>query len=330
MSNLNNSIRTDWEMDEIREIYHKPILELMVEAANVHRQHQTGSEVQVCTLLSVKTGGCPEDCAYCPQAARYQTGVKAHGLLKDEEVLEAATRAKNAGSTRFCMGAAWREVRDNRDFDRVLGMVTQVNDMGLEVCCTLGMVNEYQAERLKQAGLYAYNHNLDTSGDHYSNIITTRKYEDRLNTIDHVRKAGISVCSGGIIGLGETTKDRIEMLHVLATMPEHPESVPVNALVPVAGTPLEHQPRVSVWDMIRMIATARITMPKTMVRLSAGRSTMSVAEQALCFLAGANSIFSGDKLLTTPNPDFNEDQAMFALLGLEPRKAFKNALEPAN
>jgi biotin synthase len=329
MSNSNYSIRTDWEIEEIRAIYHKPILELMVEAANVHRQYQTGSEVQVCTLLSVKTGGCPEDCAYCPQAARYQTGVKAHGLLKDKEVLEAATRAKNAGSTRFCMGAAWREVRDNRDFDRVLGMVTQVNEMGLEVCCTLGMVNEYQAERLKQAGLYAYNHNLDTSGDHYSNIITTRKYEDRLNTIEHVRKAGISVCSGGIIGLGETTDDRIEMLHVLATMPEHPESVPVNALVPVAGTPLEHQPRVSVWDMIRMIATARITMPKTMVRLSAGRSTMSVAEQALCFLAGANSIFSGDKLLTTPNPDFNEDQAMFELLGLEPRKAFKNALEPA-
>ncbi|QMU27494.1 biotin synthase BioB [Adhaeribacter radiodurans] len=330
MSNTNYSIRTDWEIEEIRGIYNKPLLELIVEAANVHRQHQTGSEVQVCTLLSVKTGGCPEDCAYCPQAARYQTGVKAHGLLKDEEVLEAATRAKNAGSTRFCMGAAWREVRDNRDFDRVLGMVTQVNDMGLEVCCTLGMVNEYQAERLKQAGLYAYNHNLDTSGDHYSNIITTRKYEDRLNTIDHVRKAGISVCSGGIIGLGETTEDRIEMLHVLATMPEHPESVPVNALVPVAGTPLENQPRVSVWDMIRMIATARITMPKAMVRLSAGRNTMSVTEQALCFLAGVNSIFSGEKLLTTPNPDFNEDLAMFELLGLEPRKAFKNALEPAN
>ena len=315
-------------MEEIRAIYDKPLLELIIEAASVHRQYQTGSEVQVCTLLSVKTGGCPEDCAYCPQAARYQTGVKAHGLLKDEEVLEAATRAKNAGSTRFCMGAAWREVRDNRDFDRVLGMVTQVNEIGLEVCCTLGMVNEYQAERLKEAGLYAYNHNLDTSSDHYDKIITTRKYEDRLNTINHVRRAGISVCSGGIIGLGETTEDRIEMLHVLATMPEHPESVPVNALVPVAGTPLENQPRVPVWDMIRMIATARITMPKTMVRLSAGRTEMNLAEQALCFLAGANSIFSGDKLLTTPNPDFNEDQAMFQLLGLQPRQAFKPALQP--
>ena len=329
MLNETSQIRTNWTLEEIREIYQKPILELIVDAANIHRQFQTGSEVQVCTLLSVKTGGCPEDCAYCPQAARYQTGVKAHGLLKDEEVLEAASRAKNAGSTRFCMGAAWREVRDNRDFDRVLGMVTQVNEMGLEVCCTLGMVNEYQAERLKEAGLYAYNHNLDTSGEHYEKIITTRKYEDRLNTINNVRKAGISVCSGGIIGLGETTEDRIEMLHVLATMPEHPESVPVNALVPVAGTPLENQPKVPVWDMVRMIATARITMPKTMVRLSAGRTSMSVSDQALCFLAGANSIFSGDKLLTTPNPDFNEDQAMFELLGLQPRKAFKEVLQPA-
>ncbi len=328
MPNENSAIRNNWTMEEIRTIYDKPLLELIIEAGSVHRQYQTGSEVQVCTLLSVKTGGCPEDCAYCPQAARYQTGVKAHGLLKDEEVLEAATRAKNAGSTRFCMGAAWREVRDNRDFDRVLGMVSQVNEIGLEVCCTLGMVNEYQAERLKEAGLYAYNHNLDTSGDHYDKIITTRKYEDRLNTINHVRRAGISVCSGGIIGLGETTEDRIEMLHVLATMPEHPESVPVNALVPVAGTPLENQPRVPVWDMIRMIATARITMPQTMVRLSAGRTEMNLAEQALCFLAGANSIFSGDKLLTTPNPDFNEDQAMFQLLGLQPRQAFKPALQP--
>jgi biotin synthase len=329
MPNENNRIRNNWTIEEIRAIYDKPLLELIIEAAGIHRQYQTGSEVQVCTLLSVKTGGCPEDCAYCPQAARYQTGVKAHGLLKDEEVLEAANRAKNAGSTRFCMGAAWREVRDNRDFDRVLGMVTQVNEMGLEVCCTLGMVNEYQAERLKEAGLYAYNHNLDTSGEHYDKIITTRKYEDRLNTINNVRRAGISVCSGGIIGLGETTEDRIEMLHVLSTMPEHPESVPVNALVPVAGTPLANQPRVPVWDMIRMIATARITMPRTMVRLSAGRTAMNMAEQALCFLAGANSIFSGDKLLTTPNPDFNEDQAMFGLLGLQPRKAFKDVLQPA-
>ncbi|MDB5263172.1 MAG: bioB [Adhaeribacter sp.] len=320
-------IRNNWTPAEIKEIYEKPLLELIYEAALVHRQYHTGSEVQVCTLLSVKTGGCPEDCAYCPQAARYHTDVKVQALLQEETVLAAAQKAKDAGSTRFCMGAAWREVRDNRDFDRVLGMVSKVNDIGLEVCCTLGMLNEYQAQRLKEAGLYAYNHNLDTSGDHYEKIITTRKYEDRLNTIEHVRNAGISVCSGGIIGLGETDEDRIEMLHVLANLPEHPESVPVNALVPVAGTPLEKQPRVSVWEMIRMIATARITMPRTMVRLSAGRTEMSLPEQALCFMAGANSIFSGDKLLTTPNPGVNEDQQMFGLLGLTPRKAFKEASE---
>jgi biotin synthase len=322
---LNKEIRTDWSIDEIKAIYEKPLLELVFEAAQVHRKFHTGSEVQVCTLLSVKTGGCPEDCAYCPQAARYHTDVKVQALLQEEEVLASAQQAKAAGSTRFCMGAAWREVRDNRDFDRVLNMVTKVNDIGLEVCCTLGMLNEYQAQRLKDAGLYAYNHNLDTSGDHYEKIITTRKYEDRLHTLEHVRKAGISVCSGGIIGLGETDADRIEMLHVLSNLPEHPESVPVNALVPVKGTPLADQPRVSVWEMIRMIATARITMPRTMVRLSAGRTEMSLPEQALCFMAGANSIFSGEKLLTTPNPGVNEDQLMFQLLGLEPRKAFKEA-----
>jgi len=324
---LNTEIRNDWSIAEIKEIYEKPLLELVFEAAQVHRKYHTASEVQVCTLLSVKTGGCPEDCAYCPQAARYHTDIKVQALLNEEVVLANAQRAKETGSTRFCMGAAWREVRDNRDFDRVLGMVSKVNDIGLEVCCTLGMLNEYQAQRLKEAGLYAYNHNLDTSGDHYEKIITTRKYEDRLNTLEHVRNAGISVCSGGIIGLGETDEDRIEMLQVLSNLPEHPESVPVNALVPIAGTPLENQPRVSVWEMIRMIATARITMPRTMVRLSAGRTEMSLPEQALCFMAGANSIFSGDKLLTTPNPGVNEDQLMFQLLGLSPRKAFKEAGE---
>jgi len=324
---LNTEIRNDWSIAEIKEIYEKPLLELVFEAAQVHRKYHTPSEVQVCTLLSVKTGGCPEDCAYCPQAARYHTDIKVQALLNEEVVLANAQRAKEAGSTRFCMGAAWREVRDNRDFDRVLSMVSKVNDIGLEVCCTLGMLNEYQAQRLKEAGLYAYNHNLDTSGDHYEKIITTRKYEDRLNTLEHVRNAGISVCSGGIIGLGETDEDRIEMLQVLSNLPEHPESVPVNALVPIAGTPLENQPRVSVWEMIRMIATARITMPHTMVRLSAGRTEMSLPEQALCFMAGANSIFSGDKLLTTPNPGVNEDQLMFQLLGLSPRKAFKEAGE---
>ncbi|WP_299701759.1 biotin synthase BioB [uncultured Pontibacter sp.] len=320
---LNEGLRNDWSLEEIKAIYYKPVLELIVEAANVHKQHQATGEVQVCTLLSVKTGGCPEDCSYCPQAARFHTGVDVHKLLSQDQVLTAAQRAKDGGSTRFCMGAAWREVRDNRDFDKVLDMVKGVNEMGLEVCCTLGMVNEYQAEKLKEAGLYAYNHNLDTSEENYSNIITTRTYDDRLDTIENVRKAGISVCSGGIIGLGETDEDRIGMLHTLSTLVQHPESVPVNALVPVKGTPLENQPLVTVWEMVRMIATARILMPKTMVRLSAGRERMSVTDQALCFLAGANSIFTGEKLLTTPNPDFDADKAMFELLGLTPRKSFK-------
>ena len=325
---LKADIRTDWSLEEIKAIYYKPVLELIVEAANVHKRYQATGEVQVCTLLSVKTGGCPEDCAYCPQAARFHTGVEVHKLLNQEQVLASARRAKEGGSTRFCMGAAWREVRDNRDFDKVLDMVKGVNDMGLEVCCTLGMVNEYQAERLKEAGLYAYNHNLDTSEEHYDKIITTRTYDDRLGTINNVRKAGISVCSGGIIGLGETDEDRIGMLYTLSTLEQHPESVPVNALVPVKGTPLENQPRVSVWEMVRMIATARILMPATMVRLSAGREQMSVTEQALCFLAGANSIFTGEKLLTTPNPDFDQDKAMFELLGLSPRKSFKEEIQP--
>ncbi|QCR21422.1 biotin synthase BioB [Pontibacter sp. SGAir0037] len=325
---LNTEIRNDWTLEETKAIYFKPVLELIVEAAQVHKQYQATGEVQVCTLLSVKTGGCPEDCAYCPQAARFHTGVDVHKLLSQEQVLASAKRAKEGGSTRFCMGAAWREVRDNRDFDRVLDMVKGVNNLGLEVCCTLGMVNEYQAQKLKEAGLYAYNHNLDTSEEHYDKIITTRTYDDRLETIDHVRNAGISVCSGGIIGLGETDEDRIGMLYTLSTLVQHPESVPVNALVPVKGTPLENQPRVSVWEMVRMIATARILMPKTMVRLSAGREQMSITEQALCFLAGANSIFTGEKLLTTPNPDFDQDKAMFELLGLQPRKSFKEEAQP--
>lgn len=317
------SIRNNWTFQEIKEIYDKPLLELMYEAATVHRQYNQTGEVQVCTLLSVKTGGCPEDCAYCPQAARYNTGVKVHKLLEETEVLAKATEAKQNGSTRFCMGAAWREVRDNKDFDKVLHMVTEVNKLGLEVCCTMGMLNEEQAQKLKDAGLYAYNHNLDTSEEYYDKIISTRTFDDRLNTIGNVRKAGISVCSGGIIGMGESDEARVAMIYTLATMVEHPESVPVNALVAVGGTPLENMKRVSVFDMVRMIATVRITMPKTMVRLSAGRLDMSMAEQALCFMAGANSIFAGDKLLTTPNPSFSNDMEMFQLLGLKPREAFK-------
>ncbi|HMU68539.1 MAG TPA: biotin synthase BioB [Chitinophagales bacterium] len=320
---LMGDIRNNWTKEEISEIYYLPMMELIYRASTMHRKfHKTG-EVQVCTLLSIKTGGCAEDCAYCPQAARYHTDVEVHKLLEYDEVITKALIAKEFGSTRFCMGAAWRNVRDNKDFDHVLQMVKGVADMGMEVCCTLGMLTEEQAVKLKDAGLYAYNHNLDTSEEYYEAIITTRTYDDRLETIENVNKAEISVCSGGIIGLGESEDDRIGMLHTLSTLPKHPESVPVNALVPVKGTPLEHNKRVSVWEMVRMIATARIVMPKAMVRLSAGRNEMSVEEQALCFMAGANSIFAGEKLLTTPNPDADEDKAMFQLLGLSPRPAYK-------
>lgn len=316
-------IRNNWSLKEIYEIYNMPLLELVYRAATVHKKFNNTAEVQVCTLLSIKTGGCTEDCAYCPQAARYNTGINVHALMKKEEVLSYAQKAKYAGSTRFCMGAAWREVRDNKDFDRIIEMVKSVNEMGMEVCCTLGMLTETQAQKLADAGLYAYNHNLDTSSEYYNEIITTRTYNDRLQTLNNVRKAGLSVCCGGIIGLGETHEDRIKMLHTLCTMPEHPESVPINALVAIAGTPLEDNEKVDIWDMVRMIATARILMPESMVRLSAGRNNMSISEQALCFMAGANSIFAGDKLLTTPNPSFEEDDVMFQLLGLKPRVAFK-------
>lgn len=319
-----SEIRNDWSIQEVKEIYNSPLLDLIFRAATIHRKYNDTGEVQVCTLLSIKTGGCTEDCAYCPQAARYNTGVNVQALMKKEEVMDFARKAKEAGSTRFCMGAAWREVRDNRDFDRVLDMVQGVNALGLEVCCTLGMLTENQAKKLADAGLYSYNHNLDTSEEYYGDIITTRTYNDRLRTLDNVRKAGVTVCCGGIIGLGETHEDRIKMLHTLCTLPQHPESVPINSLVAVKGTPLESNPKTDVWDMVRMIATARIIMPGTMVRLSAGRLELSVAEQALCFMAGANSIFAGERLLTTPNPAFEEDIAMFEMLGLKPREAFKN------
>ncbi|HMV03717.1 MAG TPA: biotin synthase BioB [Chitinophagales bacterium] len=310
--------------DQIKEIYNRPLLELIYQSSDIHRKNHQAGEVQVCTLLSVKTGGCTEDCAYCPQAARYHTDVKVHKLLDPEDVLNRAKEAKANGSTRFCMGAAWREVRDNRDFDNVLAMVREVNKLDMEVCCTLGMLSASQAEKLKEAGLTAYNHNIDTSEEYYDKVITTRTYEDRLETIHNVSKAGISVCSGGIIGLGEEEDARIGMIYTLANLPEPPESIPVNALVPVKGTPLENMERVSVWEMLRMIATIRIVVPKAMIRLSAGRNEMPISEQALCFIAGANSIFAGDKLLTTPNPAFTSDMEMFEILGLQPRVSFKN------
>ena len=313
-------LRNDWTISEIKAIYDLPLLELVYQAATVHRLYHKAGEVQVCTLLSVKTGGCPEDCSYCGQAARYHTGITVKSLMSKQDVVAIAQRAKDAGSSRFCMAAAWREVRDNRDFDTILEMVAGVNEIGLEVCCTLGMITESQASRLQAAGLYAYNHNLDTSAEHYEEIITTRTFDDRLSTINNVRKAGISVCSGGIIGLGETHEDRINMLHTLSTMPQHPESVPVNALARVKGTPLADLPKVDSWEMVRMIATARILMPRAMVRLSAGRAEMTTDQQSWCFMAGANSIFTSEseELLVTPNPRLDDDKKMFELLGLKP------------
>lgn len=308
--------------DEVASIYHSPLLELIARAGEVHRTHHDPGEVQVCVLLSVKTGGCPEDCGYCPQAARYHTAVEAEPLMDVSSVLDAAKNAKAGGATRFCMGAAWREVKDNAQFDRVLEMVKGVKEIGgLEVCCTLGMLTEDQANRLKEAGLDAYNHNLDTSAGHYDKVIGTRTYDDRLETLGHVRDAGINVCCGGIVGMGETDDDRIDLLHTLATLPEPPESVPINALVAVEGTPLADRPKVAIWEMVRMIATARILMPEAMVRLSAGRVNMTEQDQALCFLAGANSIFAGEKLLTTANPELDADRRMFERLGLRPRPA---------
>ena len=306
-----------WSRAQIAALYHCPLLDLIHQAATVHRKHHQANEVQVCTLLSIKTGGCPENCSYCPQSAHYETGVDKQELLPLSEVVVAARDAKHNGSTRFCMGAAWRQVRDDSDFERVLEMVKAVSAEGLEVCATLGMLTEAQAKRLEQAGLHAYNHNIDTSPEFYEEIITTRKFEDRLKTLEAVRRTNITLCCGGIIGMGETDDDRIGMLHALANLPKYPESVPINALVPVAGTPLSEQPRVSVWDMVRMVATARITMPTAKVRLSAGRTEMSFSDQALCFLAGANSIFAGEKLLTTPNPPCDTDRRLFETLGLK-------------
>lgn len=310
------------------EIYNKPLMELLYEAATVHRIFHDPNTVQVSTLLSIKTGGCPEDCGYCPQAARYHTDIEGNDLMSVSQVKAQAMRAKASGSSRVCMGAAWRNVKDGPEFDQVLEMVRTINKLDMEVCCTLGMVTENQAKRLAEAGLYAYNHNLDTSEEYYKEVISTRGYEDRLQTIENVRKTNVTVCSGGIIGMGESAKDRAGMLVALSTLDPQPESVPINALVAVEGTPLEEEKPVEIWEMIRMVATTRIVMPKTQVRLSAGRTNMSREGQALCFFAGANSIFAGDKLLTTPNPDVNEDMAMFKSLGLNPQKAFVKAPQP--
>jgi biotin synthase len=311
-------IRHDWSLAQVRAIHDMPLFELVDRARAVHRESFAASEVQLCSLLSVKTGGCPEDCAYCPQAARYHTGVEAEPLLSTGTVLAAARKARAAGATRFCMGAAWREVKDGAPFDRVLDMVRGVRELGLEACCTLGMLTPDQARRLKDAGCTAYNHNLDTSREAYGSIITTRTYDDRLRTLRAVREAGITVCSGGIIGMGESIDDRCDLLRELAAQDPHPESVPVNLLVRVAGTPLAERPPVPAMEMVRMIATARILMPRAMVRLSAGRLQMSEEAQLLCMMAGANSIFFGDKLLTTGNPGYASDMALLEAAGLKP------------
>ncbi|OIQ15452.1 biotin synthase BioB [Lacinutrix sp. MedPE-SW] len=323
-----SEIKHNWTTEQILEIYNKPLMELLYEAATVHRLHHDPNTVQVSTLLSIKTGGCPEDCGYCPQAARYHTDIEGNDLMSVQQVKAQALRAKSSGSSRVCMGAAWRNVKDGEEFDQVLEMVRTINKLDMEVCCTLGMITENQAQRLAEAGLYAYNHNLDSSEDYYKEVISTRGFEDRLETIDNVRKTNVTVCSGGIIGMGEAIEDRAGMLVALATLNPQPESVPINALVAVEGTPLAEEKPVAIWDMIRMVATTRIVMPETQVRLSAGRTEMSREGQAMCFFAGANSIFAGDKLLTTPNPDVNEDMKMFEMLGLNPQKPFIKKMQP--
>ena len=310
------ALRYDWTRDSVREIYHRPFLDLIFTAQQIHRKFHDPTRIQLCRLLSIKTGGCPEDCGYCPQSAHYQTGVQNQPLMSVEEVYRAAKKARDEGAGRFCMGAAWREVRDGRDFEIVLEMVRAVASLKLEVCCTLGMLTDDQARRLAAAGLTAYNHNLDTSPEFYGRIISTRRYEDRLRTVQAVRRAGITVCCGGIIGMGESDEDRVGLLHQLANLEPHPESVPINMLVRVHGTPLAEAEPVDALVLARTIAAARLLMPASMVRLSAGRNSLSREAVSLCFLAGANSIFVGEKLLTTPNPERDEDDRLLRDLGL--------------
>src|ERR1700733_15347146 len=316
------SIRYDWTIEELKELYAMPLLELVSKSNHLHNQFHEPAEVPVCSLISIKTGGCPGDCKYCAQSSRYQTSVSAQPMMQYESVLNEAKNAAARGATRVCLGAAWIEVRDSKQFEEVLRMVKGITDLGVEVCCTLGMLKEHQAERLKAAGLYAYNHNLDSSEKFYKTIITFRTYQDRLNTLDIAEKANLSICCGGILGMGEGPVDRLELLLTLCRRNPHPESVPINRLSQIPGTPLEDQPKISIWEIIRAIAIARIVLPEAMVRLSAGRIEMSYEQQALCFLAGANSIFSGEKLLTVANTPVDKDEEMFQLLGLKKRPAF--------
>ncbi|MBJ9984402.1 biotin synthase BioB [Acinetobacter sp. S40] len=322
------TLRNDWTRNEIQALYDQPFLDLVFQAQQVHRQHFSANTIQVSTLLSIKTGKCPEDCKYCSQSARYDSKLEAEKRIAVEKVISEAQAAKESGSSRFCMGAAWRNPHE-RDMPYVLEMVREVKALGLETCMTLGMLNQSQAERLHEAGLDYYNHNLDTSREYYGNIISTRTFDDRLNTLDHVRNAGLKVCSGGIVGLGEQKQDRIGLLFELATLPIHPESVPINMLVPIEGTPLADVEKLDVTEWIRTIAVARIIMPQSYIRLSAGRESLSDSDQALAFMAGANSLFSGDKLLTTPNAGEGRDQQLFAKLGLVAEKPKVSARELA-
>lgn len=312
-------IRQNWTIEEMVALYEQPLFELMLQAQRALALYHQPGEVQVCHLISVKTGGCPEDCKYCAQSSKYQTFVTPQKLMKYDQVIEAAKQAVAQGATRICMGAAWREVKDNQAFDEIVQMVKGVAGLGVEVCCTLGMIKEHQVEKLKQAGLYAYNHNLDTSERYYPSIITTRTYQDRLQTLDIIQKKGISACCGCIMGLGETPSDRLEFLLTLSKRNPHPESVPINQLTAVPGTPLESQQKLPIWDVLRMIALTRIVLPKSMVRISCGRENLTYEQQALCFFAGANSIFLGEKLLTVGNPSIDADQEMLQLLGLRMR-----------
>ncbi|MBR9650028.1 biotin synthase BioB [Thalassovita aquimarina] len=319
MLDLTQDIRSDWTVDEVEALLRLPLLELVGRASEIHRRHHDPEDIQKASLLSIKTGGCPEDCAYCPQSAHHkEVELDREKLMNPGHVVSLAKRAQQAGAERFCMGAAWRQVRDGEEFDNVLDMVRGVRKLGMEACVTLGMLKPHQAQALADAGLTAYNHNLDTSPEFYGEIIGTRTYRDRLETLSYCRDAGIDLCCGGIIGMGESWRDRASMLQVLAGFDPHPESVPINALIAIPGTPLEGRDKVQAFDLLRMVATARITMPKTRVRLSAGRSDFSAAEQALCFLAGANSVFYGDVLLTAPNAGTGDDRDMFAALGALP------------
>lgn len=321
-------IRHHWTLQELEDLYHLPLLELIFKASALHAQFHRVGEIQVCNLISIKTGGCPEDCKYCSQSSRYQTATSAQAMMSYEAVLEDAKKAIHRGATRICLVAAWREVRDSKQFDEVLRMTQAIKDLGVEVCCCLGMLKESQAKRLKEVGAYAYNHNLDTSENFYSKITTTRNYQDRLNTLDAAEKAGLSLCCGGILGMGESIADRLELLLQLCCRFPHPESIPINRLAPIPGTPLQDQPIVPSFEVVRMIATTRLTIPQAMIRLSCGRQAMSYEEQALCFLAGANSIHAGEKLLTVQNMPIDKDDEMFRILGLSKRPPFKRTELP--